>query len=143
MLDHPYLATVRAYYEGCNTGDLTLMKSTFTPDVKHYFPTHAPVQGAEVLAKYWQGFNTSERRTTWTVDHGLVVGDEAAIEWTMIVTFMDGRPQEILRGAEWYLFRNGKIAEIRAYYHSDPERKVTELIGYPYAERGFPTLSDR
>jgi hypothetical protein len=57
----------------------------------------------------------------------------------MITTFQDGRPRELLRGAEWVRFREGRIAEIRAYYLWTPDRRESELIGFPYAERGYPT----
>jgi ketosteroid isomerase-like protein len=137
-MDHPYLDTVRRYYEGCSSGDVALMKSAFTPDVTHYFTAHEPIRGAETLAAFWQGLNSGARRTVWTVDHGLASGDEAVIEWTMITTFQDGRPREVLRGAEWVRFREGRIAEIRAYYLWTPDQRESELIGFPYAERGYP-----
>ena len=48
---------------------------------------------------------------------------------------------EFLRGAEWYVFREGKIAELRAY---DPIGGGNhELDGYPYVERGYPVLRNR
>jgi hypothetical protein len=56
------------------------MKSTFTPDVTHYFTDDKPVGGAENLAKHWAGFNTKTRKTEWTVDHFMADDDEAVIE---------------------------------------------------------------
>ena len=48
---------------------------------------------------------------------------------------------ELLCGADWYVFREGKIAELRAY---DPIGGGNhELDGYPYAERGYPVLRNR
>lgn len=138
MNTNPNLETIRKYYQGCSTGDVDLMKSTFTPNVTHYFTAHEPIREAEPLANFWQGFNTEDRRTVWTVDHGIVSGDEAVIEWTMISTFQDGRPTEILRGAEWYRFHRGKIAEIRAYYLWTPDQRESELIDFPYEQRGYP-----
>jgi ketosteroid isomerase-like protein len=138
MMDHPYLDTIRTYYEGCSTGDVALMRSALKSDVIHYFTAHRPVRGAEALADFWQRFNSGDRRTVWTADHGLASGDEAVIEWTMVTTYLDGRPREVLRGAEWVRFREDKIAEIRAYYLWTPEQRESELIGFPYAERGYP-----
>ena len=46
---------------------------------------------------------------------------------------------ERLRGTEWFVFRDGKIAEIRSYHnnhrlqHSDNRA----LHGFPYRERGY------
>ncbi len=139
MSEDAHVATIRRYYDGCNRGDIELMMSTFTPDITHYFVNGPPIHGAAELAAYWKQFQTASRTTTWTVDHAIVQGDEAVIEWTMISTFKDERPKRILRGAEWYVFSDDKIAEIRAYYHQVvlDER---ELEGFPYAERGYPML---
>ena len=116
MSNHPYEDTIRLYYVGCSTGDIDLMKSTFAPDVTHYFTDHEPVTGAETLADYWASFNTKEQKAEWTVDRFMVSGDEAVIEWTMISTIMEEGRKEMLRGAEWYQFREGRIAEIRATF---------------------------
>ena len=139
MKDHPYLETIRTYYQGCNTSNVELMKSTFTPDVTHYFTDHEPVSGADTLANYWAGFNTETRTAEWTVDRFMAADDEAVIEWTMFFsTLMEEERKGMLRGAEWYQFRQGKIAEIRAYFHWVPEQRVSELMGFPYAKRGYP-----
>ena len=125
-VDH--LATIRRYYRGCSTGDAALMQSTFTDDVAHYFPTQEPVRGAAALAAHWVAVR-ERTGAVWTVDHGITVADEAVIEWTMRFHHPrdgDGR----IRGAEWYVFRGARIAEIRAYYH--PGQRVTELRGFLY-----------
>ena len=69
--DHPYVETIRRYYEGCNTGDFDLMMSTFTEDVVHYFVDHAPVVSGERLANYWVKVGP-RTQAHWTVDHALV-----------------------------------------------------------------------
>jgi ketosteroid isomerase-like protein len=123
-----HLDTIRTYYRGCSSGDAALMTSVLAPDVVHYFTGADPVRGAEELAAYW----------VWTVDRAMVDGDEAVIEWSMFVSFLDDRPGQRLRGAEWYTFRDGRIAEVRAYYRWIPGEPVSELNGFPYAERGYP-----
>lgn len=40
------------------------------------------------------------------------------------------------RGAEWYVMRDGVIAEIRAHYIDDRVAD-SELADFPYAERGY------
>ena len=40
--EHPFVQTIKQYYQGCSTADVELMKSTFTDDVVHYFTHHAP-----------------------------------------------------------------------------------------------------
>jgi SnoaL-like domain len=141
--DHPYLDIIRIYYIGCSTGNAELMKSTFMPDITHYFISMEPVHGADTLANFWLKDNEGDRRTVWTVDHAMVEDDEAVIEWTMVEAYLDERPQKITRGAEWYKFINGKISEIRAYYRWVDEPEASELIGFPYAERGYPTFDNQ
>ena len=61
----------------------------------------------------------------WFVENALEgEGDEAAIEWTM--TWRDPKSGErrLDRGTEWFLFRDGKIAEVRAYHHGGPQEPV-------------------
>ena len=47
----------------------------------------------------------------------------------------DGRV--VTRGAEWFAFRDGRIAEIRSYYRQEPFD--TELEGFAYGDRGYST----
>jgi hypothetical protein len=42
----------------------------------------------------------------------------------------------MMRGSEWYRMREGRIAEVRAYFgYSDKDN--TELTGFPYGSRGY------
>lgn len=141
MGEHPHLATIRKYYDGCNRADVDLMMSTFTPDVVHYFIDEPPVRGARALADKWVGFSKDESVPRWTVDHGIVQGDEAVIEWTLIWTRPHRQTVTVMtRGAEWYFFKEGKICEIRAYEALGPGDRPNELDGFPYAQKGYPML---
>jgi hypothetical protein len=40
------------------------------------------------------------------------------------------------RGSEWYIMRDGRIREVRAYFIASPESSI-ELATFPYAERGY------
>lgn len=142
MKNHPYLDTIQTYFMGCNTGNVELMISTFMPNVTHYFPSHKSVSGADTLANYWAAFNNKTRKTEWTVDRFMALDDEAVIEWTMISTFLEDGQKDILRGTEWYVFRDGKIAEIRAYFMPTPNLTDSELVGFPYKERGYPVREE-
>ncbi|MEN2738419.1 nuclear transport factor 2 family protein [Microbacterium sp. X-17] len=135
-----HLGVISRYYDGCSTGDVALMGETLHPDVVHYFLApnvgSAPVGGAEHLARYWRKV-AGMIQATWVVDHILDGADEAVIEWTM--SWMPAGADEPVatRGAEWFVFRDGLISEIRSYYQQRPE--TTELEGFPYAERGYST----
>ena len=137
-----YVSTIKRYYEGCSTADQELMMSTFTDDVVHYFTHHAPIRGAENLATYWAKMQP-RIKATWLVDHAVVQGDEVVIEWTMRWTASETSKPELMRGAEWYIFRGEKIAEIRAYYmnrHLAYTQPNFELEGFPYADREYTIL---
>lgn len=140
QVGHPFIETIHTYYEGCNTADVVLMRSTFTDDVVHYFVDHSAVRGSAELANYWAKVGP-KTQANWQLDHALVQDDEAVIEWSMRwIPPATGTP-EILRGSEWYLFRDGLIAEIRSYhanhYLSDPKNR--ELHDFDYATRGYRT----
>ena len=139
--EHPFIQTIKKYYHGCSTADVELMKSTFTADVVHYFTDHAPIRGAASLAAYCAKMQP-RIQATWICDHAIVQGDECVIEWTMTWTPPTGKA-EAMRGAEWYIFRENKIAEIRAYYmnrHLPYEQPNFELQDFPYAERDYTLL---
>ena len=40
------------------------------------------------------------------------------------------------RGTEWYVMRDGRIAEVRAYFIADSVANA-ELAAFPYAQRGY------
>ena len=136
-----HLRLIAQYYDGCSTGDVALMLETLHPDVVHYFLApnvgSAPVAGAEHLARYWRKV-TANIHATWVVDHILDGVDEAVIEWTMSWLPPAADQPVATRGAEWFLFRDGGISEIRSYYQQRPE--TTELEGFPYPERGYSTF---
>ena len=138
---HPYVEIVERYFDACNRVDASAIKSTFCDDVVHYFVDHVPVRGSDDLAAYLCKIGP-RTEATWWVEHAIAEGSEVAIEWSMRWTpSQTGRP-EILRGSEWYLFREHKIAEIRCYsnnyYLHDPGNR--ELRGYPYHVKGFRSL---
>lgn len=137
MPDHPNLTVIRRYYEGCSTANVPLMLSALTRDAVHYFVEEPPVHGARAIAEKWLEFFVDGRSAAWTVDHGLAAGDEAVIEWTLLYRPRPGEAMRVFRGAEWYVFRDGLIAEVRAYELVGGEHPA-ELDGYPYAERGYP-----
>jgi hypothetical protein len=41
----------------------------------------------------------------------------------------------VTRGAEWFVLRDGRIAEIRTYYRQ--EHDDSQLDGFPYGARGY------
>jgi len=62
------------------------------------------------------------------------------IEWSMTWRHAESGEPRLDRGTEWFLFRNGKIAEIRAYYHSGPKNRQGDLLGFDHAGRGYTML---
>jgi hypothetical protein len=142
--DYPHVETIKRYYHGCNTADAELIKSTFTEDVVHYFTHHKAIRGAQALATYWVKMQPRVNGF-WAVDHALVQGDESVIEWTMRWTPPGQKKPQLVRGSEWYIFRDGLIAEIRAYY-LNPRLPYMftdfELEDFPYKKREFYVLKE-
>jgi hypothetical protein len=154
---------VRRYFDGCNSGDLDLLLSTLTPDVVHYFlpPQFPPIKGAEHLAKYWRkykavlnpiwsirrlrsvhdgflsfGVRYQTERTHILIDHIIAQGIEVVSEWSCIWTPRGTETRLMSRGSEWYVMRDARIAEVRAYFMAD-ELRNTELAGFSYGGRGY------
>ena len=114
------------------------MCSTFTDDVVHYFVDHSAVRGAAALANYWA--RTAPRTgANWQLDHAVVQEPEAVIEWSMLWVPPKTSEPELLRGTEWYIFRDDRIAEIRSYHNNyylqSPENR--ELHDFDYHSRGY------
>lgn len=132
--------TIRRYYDACSRGDADGVAAEMCNDVVHYFLApnvgSAPVAGAEHLGRYWRKVH-GMIAPVWFVDHAITDGDETVIEWSMWWTPAGSERRVVTRGAEWFVFRDGRIAEIRSYYRQEPND--AELDGFPYAERGYST----
>ncbi len=135
---HRFIDLINRYYEGCNTANIDLMMSTFTDDVVHYFVDHSKVVGAHRLANYWAKV-APLTQANWQLDHAVVQENEAVIEWSMRWQPKQTTVPEILRGTEWYRFRDNKIFEIRSYHNNfylqHPDNR--ELRDFDYLSRGY------
>lgn len=133
------IAVVRRYFDGCNSGDLGVLRSTLAPDVVHYFlpETFQTIRGAEHLAKYWRKYQVT-LRPLWNLDHIMGRGDEVVSEWSCLWTPVGAGHQVMSRGTEWYIVRTGQICEVRAYFAAN-SRADSELADFPYADRAYLT----
>jgi ketosteroid isomerase-like protein len=138
MTTQEKLALISRYYDACSAGDVDALTATVDEDVVHYFlapnPGSAPVSGAEHLARYWRKVQ-ARFDGRWVVDRIVGEGDEAVIEWTLYWVSPASGDRVATRGAEWYRFAGGRIAEIRAYYQQLDA--TSELEGFDYAGRGY------
>lgn len=139
-LESGNMMVVRRYFDGCSSGDLELLLSTLAPDVVHYFLPREfpPIQGAEHLARHWRKFKQL-LDPVWALDKIIAQGDEVVSEWSCIWTPKASDRRIMMRGSEWYVMREGLIAEIRAYLMHD-DTAHTELTGFPYFDRGYLPL---
>jgi len=135
---------IRRYFAACNDADVDAIASCFAEGAVHYFPPGmygGPFVGGRTIGERWDAA-VQQLGSVWTVDQ--VITDppsgRAVIEWTHFKTVQG----VVLRGDEWYIFDfdSGLIREIRAYYASpqDGSLRALELQGYPYQERGYPTV---
>jgi ketosteroid isomerase-like protein len=138
-LESDNIAIVRRYFDGCNTGRLEDLLPTLAPDVAHYFlaPSFPTIYGAEHLAKYWCKFKIT-LLPVWRIDEIIAQGDRVVSEWSCLWTPAGADRQIMSRGTEWYIVRDGLIAEVRAYFLANPTADA-ELPNFPYAERGYLT----
>jgi hypothetical protein len=48
--------------------------------------------------------------------------------------------ERLNRGTEWFAFRDGKIAEVRAYHHGSRKNPQGDLRGFDHGARGHTVL---
>jgi len=132
---------VQAYYEALNTGDAEAVASHFTDDAVHYYTRLGPHQGAQTIGGY-AALGVSTIDAQWYVENAIEQGDQVVIEWTM--TWRDPKRGErrLDRGTEWFLIRDGRIAEVRAYHHGGPKNPQGDLLGFDHEGRGHTMLED-
>ncbi|MFL5898704.1 MAG: nuclear transport factor 2 family protein [Solirubrobacterales bacterium] len=130
---------VRAYYEALNRGDAEAVSSHFNDDAVHYYTRLGPHEGAETIGRY-AAFAVEHIDAQWYVENLIEQGDQVAIEWTM--TWCDAEKEErrLDRGAEWFLIRDGRIAEVRAYHHGGRKNPQGDLLGFDHEGRGYRML---
>jgi len=138
-LESRNLEVVRRYFDGCSSGDLEVLLGTLAPDVVHYFLPRRfpPIRGAEHLARHWRKFKQA-LNPVWAIDRIVAQEHEVVSEWSCIWTPRNTSHRIMMRGSEWYVLRDERISEIRAYLTHD-DSSDTELSGFPYAERGYLT----
>lgn len=137
---HLYYRLIYDYYDGCNRQDVDLLRAVLTEDIEHYTTDMDRVSGIEPLLKFFCDF-APVVKAHWMIDHCLIQGNEAVIEWTMR-WHPKGKP-ELKRGSEWYVFEGDKIKEIRAYYtnpYAENSLPWASLKGFDYGARGYAAL---
>ena len=142
--DHPHFGRIRDYYDGCNRIDVELLKHVLADDVEHYTTDMERVSGADNLIAFFKKFAPAVK-AHWMIDHCVIQGDQAVIEWTMRWEPTDKGP-ELKRGSEWYVFERDKIAEIRAYYtnpYAKPDMRSASLKGFDYSTRGYSSIESQ
>ena len=137
MSSDAHIQVVLEYFDGCNTGELEHLQRTLDTDVVHYFlpAVHPPIRGAEHLARYWRKFK-QVYDPRWKIDHVIGTGDEVVSEWSCSYTLPKNGQRMMFRGSEWYVMKDQRIAEVRAYYEYDESRDC-QLNGFPYLGRGY------
>jgi ketosteroid isomerase-like protein len=132
---------VCAYYEALNTGDAAAVSSHFTDDAVHYYTRLGPHEGAKTIGDL-AALGVSSIDAQWYIENLLEAGDQVAIEWTMTWRDPQSGEQRLDRGTEWFGFRDGKIAEVRAYHHGGKKNPGGDLLGFDHEGRGYRMLAD-
>ena len=123
-------ATIRAYFDACNSGDAEAVALFFTKEAVHYFPPgryEGPFVGADTIGRRYAE-SVEKLGSVWTVDHVICDPEtgRAVIEWTHFKTDQG----TVLRGDAWYVFdqETRLIREIRAYFASPQDPNLDRLI---------------
>jgi ketosteroid isomerase-like protein len=132
---------VRAYYEDLNTGDAAAVSAHFTADAVHYYTRLGPHEGAGTIGSY-AALAVDSLDGQWFIENLIEQGDQVAIEWTMTWRDPNSGEKRLDRGTEWFLIRDGRIAEVRAYHHGGRKNPQGDLLGFDHAGRGYMMLAD-
>jgi ketosteroid isomerase-like protein len=133
------LAHVRAYYEALDRGDPDEVASFFTEGATHYYTRLGPHAGAKTIGEHTR-MAVDVLDASWVMEGGITDGESAVIEWTMVWTDPKSGERRLDRGTEWFRFEDEKIAEVRAYHHSNAKNPSGDLLGFDHAGRGYTTL---
>jgi ketosteroid isomerase-like protein len=128
LLDH-----VKSYYAVLNSGDVDAVAAHFTDDAVHYYTRRAPDRGRKIAERAVWAVKNMEAE--WSMYNGIDNGEQAVIEWAMKWRHPETKELKLDRGTEWFLFRDGKICEVRAYYN-----RSADLIEFDHAGRGHTVL---
>ena len=132
---------VRAYYEALNTGDAAAVSAHFTEDATHYYTRLGPHEGAKTIGDL-AALGVATIDAQWYVENLIEADDQVAIEWTMTWRDPQSGEQRLDRGTEWFGFRDGRIAEVRAYHHGGKKNPQGDLLGFDHEGRGYRMLAD-
>lgn len=132
---------VRAYYEALNTGDAAAVSSHFADDATHYYTRLGPHEGAKTIGDL-AALGVSTIDAQWYVENLIEADGEVAIEWTMTWRDPQSGERRLDRGTEWFRFRDGRIAEVRAYHHGGKKNPQGDLLGFDHEGRGYRMLAD-
>jgi ketosteroid isomerase-like protein len=130
---------VRAYYEALNTGDAAAVSAHFTEHATHYYTRLGPHEGAETIGNF-AALGVSTIDAQWYVENLIEQNDQVVIEWTMTWRDPESGAKRLDRGTEWFLIRDGKIAEVRAYHHGGKKNPQGDLLGFDHEGRGYRML---
>lgn len=134
LVDH-----IRGYYEALNRGDSDEVASFFCDDAVHYYTRLGPHESAETIGEHTK-LAVELLEGQWFIENAIEDGEQAVIEWTMTWRDPESGERRLDRGTEWFAFREGRIAEVRAYHHSGPKNRSGDLLGFDHAGRGYTTL---
>ena len=132
---------VRDYYEALNTGDAKAVSAHFSDDAIHYYTRLGPHKGAETIGSY-AALAVERIDGQWYVENAIEQDDQVAIEWTMSWRDPKSGDPRLDRGTEWFLIRDGKIAEVRAYHHGGRKNPQGDLLDFDHKGRGYTMLED-
>jgi len=111
----------------------------FTENATHYYTRLGPHEGAAAIGAHTrQAVEVLEGR--WRIEDAIEDGERVVIEWTMLWRHPKSGEFRLDRGTEWFEFRDGRIAEVRAYHHGGPKNPSGDLLGFDHPGRGHATL---
>ena len=124
MSSEQMVAIVQRYFDAGNTGNLSLIDETISPDLAVHGPQETPVrpgQGREFCRHAATTFRAAYPDPKCTIEQSVVEGDRVAIAWTMtgtgvgispVFNLADAGKKYNVFGITIYRIADGQIAEL-------------------------------
>ena len=134
---------IRSYYEALNTGDAEAVARHFTDDATHYYTRLGPHEGAETIGQMTDLAVESIEASGTSRTRSKVMAGRSGDRVVDDLARPEGGEKRLDRGTEWFVFRDGLIAEVRAYHHGGPKNPSGDLLGFDHEGRGYTMLEEQ
>ncbi|MGH2458098.1 MAG: nuclear transport factor 2 family protein [Chloroflexota bacterium] len=107
---------IEQYYRAINAKNIDAIVDVFEPDGTFQYPESPPIRGREEIRRAEERILAPIDEMTLTPDQMFIVGDRAAVKFTMRVKAKNGRSATMEGIDTFQINPDGKIQSVSVYY---------------------------